>query len=261
MEHPPPNTSQQLVDNLTHVQQRVADAATRSGRHVDAIRVIAVTKYADEQSIRTLIDAGHKDFGENRAQQMADRAAELTPAAPTSPGRTPKKPVAALPEHNPVRWHMIGHLQRKKVKPVIKVARLIHSVDTLRLAEELHIQNGKLDRSSEILLQVNISGEESKYGVQPAIAPHLCEQIETMMHVRLRGIMTMAPYSDNPEDARPVFARCRELFEEIVASGAVSEHFNILSMGMTDDFEVAIEEGSNLVRVGRAIFGEPPDEA
>jgi uncharacterized pyridoxal phosphate-containing UPF0001 family protein len=185
---------------------------------------------------------------------------------------------------------MIGHLQRNKVKVVVPLVRLIHSVDSLRLAEELHALGARLaartdprlspridprnlpsaakdsadgDYVIDILIQVNSSGEESKFGVAPPAVLHLAEQIDSMMHLRLRGLMTIAPYSDNPEDSRPVFARTFELFEEMRSAHLGGAHCNILSMGMTGDFQVAIEEGANMVRIGRGYFGEgsvPPDE-
>src|SRR5690606_15085360 len=167
-----------------------------------------------------------------------------------------------LPTADVVRWHMIGTLQRNKVRKIVESSRLIHSVDNLRLAEEIHAVAVRGERPVEVLLQVNCSGEPQKGGVAPAAAIALAEQIESMVNVRLRGLMTMAALSDNPEDSRPTFRRLRELFEEMEKCGFADGRFNILSMGMSNDYEVAIEEGSNLVRVGTAIFGERhvPDE-
>jgi pyridoxal phosphate enzyme (YggS family) len=152
---------------------------------------------------------------------------------------------------------MIGHLQRNKARKVVELCRLIHSVDSLRLAEELQLIATRREDPVEVLMQVNCSGEESKHGCGIGAAVHLAEQIETMIQLRLRGLMTMAPLSGNAEDARKAFRRCRELFIDIRDSGVVSEKFNILSMGMSSDFEVGIEEGANMVRVGTALFGEP----
>jgi pyridoxal phosphate enzyme (YggS family) len=168
---------------------------------------------------------------------------------------------------------MIGHLQRNKVKVVVPLVNLIHSVDSLRLAEELHAYGARLaarndprlgrtgaasgdDCVIDILLQVNASGEESKFGVAPPAVLHLADQIDSMLHLRLRGLMTMAPYRENPEASRPVFARVADLFEELRSARRSGQHINILSMGMSHDFVVAVEEGANLVRIGRAIFGE-----
>jgi PLP dependent protein len=150
---------------------------------------------------------------------------------------------------------MIGHLQRNKVRKIVGLARLIHSVDSLRLAEEIQLAATKVDEPIEVLVEVNTSGEKSKFGIAPAAARHLIDQIDTMMNIRVRGLMCMAPLVEDPEQARPTFERCRDLFEEIAKVAAVGERFNILSMGMSNDFEVAIECGANMVRIGSAIFG------
>lgn len=236
---------------------RIAAAAVRSGRQPGDVICVAVTKTASPDQIRQLVELGHRDLGENRVQQLVQRAAQLDEYLSrrrTMAGVMPRPDAAAPPE---VRWHMIGHLQRNKVKPVLPLAKLIHSVDSLRLAEEIHAAGAKFDHPIDVLLQVNTSGEESKFGIAPPAALHMAEQLDTMMNLRLRGIMTIAPATDNPETVRPVFARTAEIFHEIKTAGFGGQHFNILSMGMTDDFEVAIEEGANVVRIGRALFGEP----
>jgi len=264
-----------LAERYARTRERVAAAARRSGRRADDILLVAVTKYAEPEDIRELIRMGHRDFGENRVQQLAQRAGviqewaerqrilpETLRAHAASFGGGTGDDVIGLPTtlnaDRPIRWHMIGHLQRNKAKKVAEYCRLVHSVDSLRLAEELQAIANKRDQVMDVLVQVNCSGEESKYGCAVPAALPLCEQIATMINVRVRGLMTMAPYSENPEDARPVFARCRELFQEIRDEGIGEGRFNILSMGMSGDFEVAIEEGANLVRVGTAIFGEKP---
>jgi pyridoxal phosphate enzyme (YggS family) len=155
---------------------------------------------------------------------------------------------------------MIGHLQRNKARKIVGQARLIHSVDSLRIAEEIQQCSVRLDEPVEVLVQVNVSGERQKYGVAPAAAAHLLEQIDTMIGIRARGLMCMAPMAEDPQTLRPVFERARELFEEIRRSGAAGERFDLLSMGMSSDFEVAIECGANLVRVGSAIFGNVPPQ-
>ena len=167
------------------------------------------------------------------------------------------KPVN-LPDR--LRWHMIGHLQRNKARKVVDLVRLIHSVDSLRLAEEIQMVAARREQPVEVLIQVDTSGERSKFGVAPAAAGHLVEQIDTMMTLRPRGLMCMAPMTDDPETVRPVFERCRELIEDIRSDGLGGDHFDILSMGMSGDFEVAIECGANVVRVGSAIFGPPTEE-
>ena len=153
---------------------------------------------------------------------------------------------------------MIGHLQRNKVKQVVPLVSLVHSVDSLRLAEELHNYASRHDLTIDILMQVNTAGEAQKTGVAAPAAIHLAEQIDTMMHLRLRGLMCMAPYTEEPETARPYFARTREIFEDIRTSGYVDNAFNVLSMGMSNDYEVAIEEGANVIRIGSALYGPKP---
>lgn len=248
-----------MRDAYQAVTQRIAAAARRVGRAPSEVVMVAVTKTASPDQIRALIELGHVDFGENRVQHLEKRVAamnEFLARRRLLGGGSTRDGHAAGPAPAETRWHMIGHLQRNKVKQVIPLVQLIHSVDSLRLAEELHAIGVKRDTPIDILLQVNTSGEPSKFGVASPAALHLAEQIDTMVNLRLRGLMVMAPYSDNPEDARPTFARAADIFHDIRKEGIGGETFNVLSMGMTNDFEVAIEEGANLIRVGRALFGE-----
>jgi pyridoxal phosphate enzyme (YggS family) len=246
-----------LEHRYTEVKQRVADAAKRSGRTPSSVYLIAVTKFAEPEDIRELIELGHRDFGENKVQQLSQRAGvinewfERMRMHPRVAGEH-----SGFDPSQPVRWHMIGHLQRNKVRKIGDIVRLVHSVDSLRLAEEIQQVANKLDRQIDVLLQVNVSGEESKFGVPIAAAAAIAEQIDTMINVRVRGLMTMAPICEEPEDARQHFTRCRELFEDMQREGIGEGHFDLLSMGMSGDYEIAIEEGSNIVRVGSAIFGE-----
>jgi hypothetical protein len=198
---------------------------------------------------------GHIDFGESRVQQLCQRAAQIEEFI------SRKRTLGGDDERGlRVRWHMIGHLQRNKVKQVVPIVKLIHSVDSLRLAEELHGFGSRNDpeaqRPIEVLLQVNSTGEEQKFGLAAPAVPHLAEQIDTMVHLKLRGIMTMAGFGENAENARGPFSRTADLFHEMRKAGIGGDDFNILSMGMSDDFEIGIEEGANVVRVGRALFGE-----
>jgi PLP dependent protein len=271
-----------LADRYALVQAQIARAAERSGRSAKDVMLVAVTKNAEPEQIKSLLQLGHRDFGENRAQVLVQHAAvvdeflarqRLLPSAARPTGAVPARlfdapaprglSVAGAHSQD-VRWHMIGHLQRNKAKKVIEFVRLVHSLDSLRLAEELQAIAVKKDRVIEVLLQVNCSGEEQKYGCPFPAAIRLAEQIGTMVNIRLRGLMTMAAYSEKPEEARPAFARCRELFQEMRTMNFTEGPFNILSMGMSGDYEVAISEGSNIVRVGSAIFGESsaprPDE-
>lgn len=248
----------QLRERYAAVKDRIAAAAKKSGRDPASIMLVAVTKHAEPDQIRDLYQLGHRDFGENRVQQLTQRAVligEWLQRMKAMPGARPAAPSTPTPADG-IRWHMIGHLQRNKARKVVELCRLIHSVDSLRLAEELQLIASKREHPTEVLLQVNCSGEEAKHGCAIGAAIHLAEQIETMIQLKLRGVMTMAPLSDKPDDARRAFRRCRELFIDIRDSGVVSPAFNILSMGMSGDFEIAIEEGSNLVRVGTALFGE-----
>lgn len=258
------------------VLQRVAEAAKKAGRRPSDIILCAVTKNADPEQIRTLLRLGHRDFGENRVQVLVQHAAiveeylarqKLVPSGRKVSAEDPSlfaeskvnlKPAASLPGGaEGVRWHMIGHLQRNKVRKVVEFTRLIHSVDSLRLAEELQVLALKREAPIEVLLQVNCSGESQKFGCPIPAAIAMAEQICTMINVRLRGLMTMAAEGVSAGQARETFARCRELHEEIARMNFVENApFNILSMGMSGDFESAIAEGSNIVRVGSAIFGD-----
>ncbi len=264
-----------LHDRYGLVMDRIARAAAKSGRKPGDIILVAVTKFAAPEQIRELLQIGHRDFGENRVQVLAQHAAiveeflsrrRILASSRVPAGEPPDllfaggtPPLSPAVPGEVVRWHMIGHLQRNKARKVIDFVRLIHSVDSLRLAEELQNIAVRRDRVIEVLLQANCSGEASKFGCPLPAAIPLAEQIQTMFNIRLRGVMTMAPESANPEEARASFARCRELFEDMCARGFNEDGtFNILSMGMSGDFEVAISEGANIVRVGTAIFGARP---
>jgi PLP dependent protein len=203
---------------------------------------------------------GHAELGESKVQQLAQRVAmleEFLGRKKTLAGAAPKSSVDGLPEK--VRWHMVGHLQRNKVKQTIPLVGLIHSVDSLRLAEEVHNYAARIDTVVDILIQVNTTGEPTKSGVAGPAVLHLAEQIDTMMHLRLRGLMTMGPNTDDPEDARPAFARTADIFSDIRKDKIGGPECNVLSMGMSSDLEVAIEEGANVLRIGKALFGEPQD--
>ncbi len=269
-------SSKSLPERYAEVRSRISAAAARSRRQMEDIIFVAVTKSGESDDIRTLLELGHRDFGENRVQQLAQRASivrewferlrvlERTGAKPdtASVGRilASGKPTSDSTLGGPARWHLIGHLQRNKARKALDHARLIHSIDSLRLAEELQALADKRDQPVDVLVQVNCSGETTKYGCPVPAALPLAEQIDSMIHVRVRGLMTMAPHSTNPEDSRPVFARCRDLFEEIRNAGIGEGRFNLLSMGMSNDYEVAIEEGSNIVRIGRALIGDSTEE-
>ncbi len=253
-----------LQDRMKKVQETIAAAAAKARREPRDVLLIPVTKAATTDQIKHVIEMGHVDLGESRVQQLQQRAAQVEEWLTRQQGRELKKP---LPPPGAVRWHMIGHLQRNKVRPVLSMCHAIHSVDSLRLAEEIQEEAERTRAAAggqpaaaprapmQVLLEVNVAGEGSKFGVAVGAATHLAEQIDTMDDVHLIGLMCMAPFSSNPEDARPVFARLREIFEEIKFRKIGGEKFKHLSMGMSGDYPVAIEEGATMVRLGSAIFG------
>lgn len=234
-----------IADKLKQVQDNIAKACAKAGRKPDSARLIVVTKTATPEQILEVVQAGFTELGENRVQhlkQIADQLGEAL-AAKGKADLTPR-----------IRWHMIGHLQRNKVKPTLQICSLIHSVDTLRLAEEVDFAASKMGIHAPVLLQVNCSGEPQKYGVPVGAAFHLAEQILSMPNLKLEGMMTMAPLTMDKELVRAAFGRARELFEEMRAEKVAGSRFRHLSMGMSQDYELAIEMGATLVRIGSAIF-------
>lgn len=259
------DTQGTLAERYREVRERVAEASVRSGRRASDVMIVAVTKYTDMDQVRELMRLGHRDFGESRVQQLSQRAAmidelidrrkKLPSLSAASDGLGDLEGVSGGAMPSGVRWHLVGSLQRNKVKKVVGLVRLVHSVDSLRLVEEIQAIAFRRDEPVEVLVQVNCSEDRTKNGCAVAAAQHLCEQIDTMIHLRVRGLMTMASYHEDPEMARPVFVRCQELFQEIRDSGIGGPKFNILSMGMSNDYHVAIECESNMVRLGTALFG------
>ena len=239
-----PVTSRRIAANLERIRERTAAACARSGRLPEEVSIVAVTKQVDLDIIRGLLEVGLTDLGENRAGQLTERAAEVD--ALVQRRRTP------LPA--PVRWHMIGHLQRNKVKGVLSAASVIHSVDSLRLAEEINKRAEAQAVRPEVLLEVNCSGEPQKHGCAVGAAAHMADLMAGMKHLRLVGLMTMAPLSEDPEQARPSFARLREIYEDMRREGAGGADLRHLSMGMSSDYVVAVEEGATMLRIGTALF-------
>lgn len=243
-----------LATKLQEVQERIDAACAKAKRDPTEVTLVAVTKTAAPEQIRELLSLGIADLGESRVQQLVQRAGQLGEyhARRLQYGDAPVPPK--------LRWHMVGHLQRNKVKALLPHVALIHSVDSLRLAEELDTQSGKLGKRTPVLLQVNASEEEQKSGVAVGAAVHLAEQIHTMNHLQLVGLMTMAALEADAETARRTFARVREIFEELrwhKIGGAGLRH---LSMGMSNDYEQAVLEGATLVRIGTALFGGKPEQ-
>lgn len=239
-----------LSDNLQRVRRTIAEACARSGREPSAVTLVAVTKQVELDVIRHALDLGLLDLGESRAQQLAQRASMLDEQARRRRG-VASGFGSAMPAP---RWHMIGHLQRNKVKLIMPWAHLTHSLDSLRLAEEISAAAERTDRTMDLLLEVNVSGERSKFGVPVGAVNTLLEQFAALPRIRMRGFMTMAPQSARPEEIRGYFSRLRELFEEMRTASSAGGAFDTLSMGMSNDYEIAVECGATLVRVGSALF-------
>ncbi|MFA5321158.1 MAG: YggS family pyridoxal phosphate-dependent enzyme [Smithella sp.] len=224
-----------IIANINQVRQRIAAAAARCNRPTDSIKLLAVTKTVSPHIVKQAIDAGITAVGENYVQEA-------------------KEKIAAIGRH--VQWHMIGHLQTNKAKYVVHLFDYIHSVDRMELAEEINKRAGLAGCKINILIEVNVSGEQTKNGIPAAQVSGLIKDVSVLENIAVKGLMTMAPYSNNPENSRPCFAALKTLQEDIIKEGIAGIHMEELSMGMTDDFETAIEEGATIVRIGRAIFGE-----
>ena len=224
-----------LQDNLKEIENRVQAACERAGRSRDEVTLIAVSKTKPIEDLTEIYNAGVRDFGENKVQELTDKNEKM-----------PKD----------IKWHMIGHLQRNKVKYIIDKVELIHSVDSFRLAEEINIQAKKNGIVVPILVEVNIADEESKFGVSKEDAMELVKQIATLDGLTVKGLMSIAPYVVDSEENRPYFHKIKDLSVDISNENIDNVSMDILSMGMSGDFEVAIEEGATMVRVGTGIFGE-----
>lgn len=235
-----------ISERLKRIEENIASACARSGRERGDVKLIVVTKSATIDAIEKVIQLGYTELGENRVQQLKKVSAQITGILQDGNGKS------NLLEK--IKWHMIGHLQRNKVRQVLPIASLIHSVDTLRLAEEINNAAARLNVFPKVLLQVNTSNEPQKYGVPVGAATHLAEQIETLSHIKLVGIMTMAPLTRDKNVVRTSFVRAAELFAEMRGEKIVGPQFTELSMGMSSDYEVAVEEGATILRIGSAIF-------
>lgn len=222
-----------IADNITAVRARIGAALERSGRAGERVSLVAVTKTVPVERIREALAAGVTDLGENRLQEAAPKAEAI------GPGPT---------------WHFIGNLQRNKVRHVVRFAELIHSVDRLSLLEEIDRRAARIGKVQRVLIELNVAGEESKSGAAPEGLDGIVRAAAGLSHVRIEGLMTMAPLVSDPESVRPVFRQTAAFFDKMSKTTAPNVEMTYLSMGMTDDFEVAIEEGSNMVRIGRAIF-------
>ena len=205
------------------------------GRDVNEVTLIAVSKTKPYTAIEEALPTGVKDYGENKVQELCDKY-EILP--------------------KDIKWHMIGHLQRNKVKYLVGKASLIHSVDSIRLAEQIEKEYAKADEIANILIEVNMAQEESKFGITSEETEQLVREIAKFPHIRIKGLMTIAPYTDNPESNRVYFRNMKKLSVDIENKNIDNVSMSVLSMGMTGDYQVAVEEGATLVRVGTGIFGE-----
>lgn len=221
--------------NLKTIMDRIASAAKSSGRDLPSVKLIVVTKTIGVDRIREAVDAGALILGENRVQEAKEKIEKLGPIA---------------------SWHLIGHLQTNKAKYAVKLFYLIHSVDSLDLAKEIDKQAAKIGKVQDVLIEVSISGEASKAGVASENAAALIKDASKLKNISIKGLMTIPPFSDSPEDSRPYFKKLRELSESVARENIPGVSMKELSMGMSGDFEVAIEEGATMVRVGTAIFGK-----
>ena len=216
------------------IEENIVKACERAGRERSEITLVAVSKTKPVSMLSEIYECGVRDFGENKVQEICEKR-DLLPSD--------------------IRWHMIGHLQRNKVKYIVNDTTLIHSVDSYRLAEEINVQAKKINRIIPILIEINIADESSKFGIAKEEALQLAEEISHLDGIQIRGLMTIAPYVENPEENRPYFKKIRELAVDIAKENIDNVSMDILSMGMTGDYAVAIEEGATIVRVGTGIFG------
>ncbi len=223
-----------IADNIRTIRDRITSAANRAGRDPASIRLIAVTKTVDVDRIEEAVKAGALILGENRVQEAKEKIEKL--------GRI-------------ATWHLIGHLQTNKAKYAVKLFDMIHSVDNIELAKEIDKQAAKINKAQDVLIEVSIAGEAAKAGVPIGNAPGLVREAAKLKHISIKGLMTIPPFLDDPGQVRPYFKKLRELSESIVKENIPGVSMNELSMGMSSDFEVAIEEGATMVRVGTAIFG------
>ncbi len=230
-----------LAENIAHVQERITAAALRSGRKTQEIVLMAVTKTFPSEQIRAAYDAGLRIFGENRVQEFAGKGESLR-------------------DLHDAEWHMIGHVQSNKATKAVEIFANVDSLDSVRLARKLNAATSEMGKRLPVLIEVNIGGEEAKNGVAPDSAElhDLLVAAPELRSLEFRGLMTVPPYSEDPEQSRPYFRKMRELFAQIHSRKLPAVRMDVLSMGMSHDFEVAIEEGATCVRLGTAIFGARP---
>jgi pyridoxal phosphate enzyme (YggS family) len=226
--------AEQIRERLVRVGEQIARAAERAGRSAEEITLIAVSKTFDSATVQQAVDAGACDLGENRVQEGITKVALIK---------------------GDVRWHLIGHLQSNKARPAVEAFDVIHTIDSSQLAERLDRVAGELARRPEVLVQVDLAHEPTKSGADEGELPAIIEALDSASHLEFRGLMTLPPFFDSPEQTRPYFRRLREILDGLNRGRALEQRLTELSMGMSHDFEAAIEEGATMVRVGTAIFG------
>lgn len=224
-----------LEQNITVVKSKIYEAALKSGRSPDEIHLVAVTKTVASEIIQKAVNLGVTLLGENRVQEASKKV--------------------YMVEGN-VQWHLIGHLQKNKVKSAVKLFSMIQSLDSVELAEEIEKRAGEIQKVMDVLIQINIGREESKFGIDVDDAVEFTDRISQLPHIKVRGLMAIAPFKENAEEVRPYFKKMYDVFTKIKNLNLKNVDMSFLSMGMTHDFEVAIEEGANMVRIGTGIFGE-----
>lgn len=224
-----------IKENIDEILKRTAAAAMRSGRNLEDITVIAVSKTVDAERAREAVEGGLINLGENRVQELVSKYEQLSDID--------------------VKWHLIGNLQRNKVKYIIDKTTLIHSVENLELANEINKRAQKTNIISNVLIELNIGEEESKFGLDEENVYSFVKDMEQFENIKVLGLMTVAPFSEKPEDIRWVFKKMKGIFDKISGMELKNTEMKYLSMGMTNDFEIAIEEGANIVRIGTAVFG------
>lgn len=223
-----------IKNNLEIINEKIKKAALKANRNPEEIKLVTVTKTATIEQIKEAISAGVKIIGENKVQEAKEKYQIL---------------------NADIEWHLVGHLQTNKVKYAIEIFDCIHSVDSIKLAKEIDKRSLQFGKTTNVLIEVNVSGEETKYGIKPEEVEPFLKEISEFSRIRVRGLMTIAPIEEDKEEARPYFRKLRELSKETKSKNIKNAKMDYLSMGMTDDFEVAIEEGANMVRIGRGIFG------
>ena len=223
-----------IKNNLEIINEKIKKAALRTNKNPEEIKLVAVTKTATIKQIKEAISVGVKIIGENKVQEAKEKYQILSAN---------------------IEWHLVGHLQTNKVKYAIEIFDLIHSVDSIKLAKEIDKRSLQFGMITNVLVEVNVSGEETKYGIKPEEVEPFLKEISEFSRIRVRGLMTIAPIAEDKEEVRPYFRKLRKLFEKIKIENMKNIRMDYLSMGMTEDFEAAIEEGANMVRIGRGIFG------